>query len=346
MRNADGSVLPGFLRTYGQSQSTWHESEYNNVTIKTGTVVAAYSPSDEKNASGVVWEYDVEVFAADGTQLATPVTYKNCHMQSGFGGTADKFLWVPRLRGEIETGPDGKPVQAPKHPGSKVLIQCIRGITHYAVIIGAIQPASAFVDPLPTTEPENFSDGPTLLWEYNGVHVDVMPDGSVTITRKGPTNDDGSLVNTNDEQAGANIVMDADGNITAQTGDGKNSIVIDGKDGKITATADQEMDLVSTNGTMNLTSQGAIKIKSSTDAVTITGQQGVTITDGIGKITLANGTIQLKGAADELIALVASLVQLLLTATATTPMGPAPLDPGTLAQLPQIYAKLLVLSGG
>lgn len=341
MINSDGAILPSFLRSTTTDNKPWRETQLTDYSIKTGVVVKAYAPSDDGNFSQSVWEYDVEVQTSRGAELMTPVVYKNCHMQSFFGGVADKFLWTPRL---VVRSADGSGSQQDQ-PGSTVLVQCLRGITNFGIIIGGMQPEEA------ATEPDEFGDGngntqPTLLWEYNGVHIDINKDGELTLIRKGPTKNDGTLVTDNDEKAGATVIVDKDGNITAQTGDGKNSIVIDSADGKITATADQELDLVSTNGTMNLTSQGAMQIKSSTDAVTITGQQGVTITDGIGKITLANGTIQLKGAADELIALVASLVQLLLTATATTPMGPAPLDPGTLAQLPQIYAKLLVLSGG
>jgi len=200
-------------------------------------------------------------------------------------------------------------------------------------------------------EPDEFGDGnggmnPTLLWEYNGVHIDIDKDGTLTLIRKGPTKNDGTLVNDNDDQAGATIILDKDGNITAQTGDGKNSIVIDGKDGKITATADQEMDLVSTNGTIKLTSSGAFEIESSTDAVKVTGKQGITLTDGIGTFKMAEGQFQFKGVADEFLALMGTFVQTMMSATVLDPVsGPVPFGPSVIIQLTELLVKLQLLTG-
>jgi hypothetical protein len=246
------------MKIKAPSRDGFMRQSFSDTSMKVGTIIAAYSPSDKGNFSQSVWEYDVAAMTSRGMESATTTIYRNCHMQSYFGGIADKCLWTPNVQVN-EKDASGNPTAKITSPGTTVLIECVQGITFYGVIVGAVQPEGA------GPETEDFGDGsggmvPTYAWQYNGVRVDINKDGEVTITRKGPTKPDGSFVNgpsstppadgftttnttSNDSAANASIFFDKDGNVTAQTGDGKNIITLDVKNGKISITADKEIDI-------------------------------------------------------------------------------------------------------
>lgn len=333
-----GAVLPSFLRPRPMAARSFSEQSFADTSLKVGTVVAAHSPKSAENFSQSVWEYDVEVMTSHGVEVPTKTLYRNCHLESKFGGISDKYLWTPYVQ-TYKKDAQGNDTSTIDKPGSVVILECVQGITLYATILGGAQPDGA------GAESDSLGDGPTLAWQYNGIRVDINPDGELTLQRRGATRSDGTYVNAqssnppqlafdtlnttdNDSGCNASVTFTKDGGIGVQTGDGKNSISFDAGGGKITVTADQGVEVV--------VNQGGIKMSCGAG-------QAVQISDGVGSLNMSNGTFSFKGASAELVAQITAIVQALLSTTVMTAIGPQPLSPPTITNLTQTLVNLQTL---
>src|SRR4051812_32448928 len=99
--------------------------------IAVGVVTGVIWPDDPKSVNKKFPEYRVLVSRSDNNAGGT-FEYPNCLVASKFGGIADVEVWTPR--GDPQSGLKGK-----AGLGSKVLVACLDGSRHTAVIIGGLR---------------------------------------------------------------------------------------------------------------------------------------------------------------------------------------------------------------
>lgn len=224
-------VLPSVFRVQRANPHRSHASRVNNDgRLRFGVVVAAYDPQDDQNFSKKVYEYDVEVLVSNGQTIATSVVYPRCRLDTRFGGLADKCVWAPRVQVKNKDG-------SIKEPGSQVLLECVNGLTRQAVIIGGMEPTD--ID----EQSQDFKKGPRFQWQYNGVDILINKDGEVTLTRLGPTTNEGKPKDDNDKKVKASLQLDKDGQVIVKTGDDKQVITMSLDDGKIVIDADKGVEI-------------------------------------------------------------------------------------------------------
>jgi phage gp45-like len=162
-------------------------------------------------------------------------------MDSFGGGNADTF----RARYRPDKSVLNQKSQKDYGPGrgSKVLLLCINGENHNAVIIGGISDQAS-----PDDSEEN---GHCLHFNFNGVDVNINNDGELLIEYQGATKNDGELRDDVDEKAvGTSIHIKKNGNVeiadSVQDGDNvvaKNFIVLDHENSKLDITAAQTVNV-------------------------------------------------------------------------------------------------------
>lgn len=241
------TVTPSFLRpSYSNSRASVLTRYNNDYVLRVGTVVAAYAPKDDGNYNKSVYEYDVEVSAADGGQEPTPVMYLRCRLQTGFGGLADRFLWSPRVA--VRDKDTGNLTE----PGSRVLLACINGVSRQAHIIGAVDPEGS------PEQDAAFAKGPRLSWEYNGIAALIDKDGALSVSRRGPTDSKGKV--SNSTGAGAKVTFGKDGEIVISTGDGKEVLTFDEQGGTVKLNANSGAKIEVAGGQLDVQASLGVKL--------------------------------------------------------------------------------------
>jgi phage gp45-like len=181
---SNGTVLPsGMLSATSYDMKDAHKKTFENYSVKTGIVVNTYLPSNSGNISKKVLEYDVLAFEQDGNKGSTIIKYRNCTVMSAFGSIADFF--EANIR-QMQTQGVSNTVPAPSgQNGSIVLILCVNGLSDKAVIIGCLSHPD---------RPTQLTDIlPHLVFEYNGVNMEIKEDGSLTLTVNSATDNDGDV---------------------------------------------------------------------------------------------------------------------------------------------------------
>lgn len=214
---------------------------FGNVRLRVGEVQAIYWPTDDKNISKTFVEYDVFVqHRSSGT--AASKMYNHCIALDRFGGLADTGTSTYRpdpAAARKNTKREPVPGQ-----GSKVLLLCINGENHNAVIIGGIRDMNADKDVKEA--------GHHLHWRFNGIDLSISKDGELVLEYQGAQKADGSLEDSVDQAAtGTTITISKNGNVeiadAVQDGDdvvAKNIILLDHENNKVQVTADSEVDVI------------------------------------------------------------------------------------------------------
>ena len=198
----NGAVLPsGLLGQNEQAMLGGFNKSYRNTSLRMGIVVRGYAISDDKNLTKLTNEYDVLVFEQNEDRGSSIMTYKNC-IAAEWGGSIPDFL-EKTLRIREGAVPVNGFINTSGQNGSIVLIQCLDGMTDKAIIVGAITH--------PDRETTLVDTQPYLQGEYNGVNVLIDNDGSVTLTFKGATDNDGEQVD--DSQGNTTVSIEKDGSV-------------------------------------------------------------------------------------------------------------------------------------
>jgi hypothetical protein len=157
---------------------------YNNTALRFGVIKNIYPVNDPKNVSNLSTEYDVDVIEQDMNRGIAPVTYKNCLTVDGLGSIADFFEKNSRVQTQ------SKNLQLPLtagQNGATVLVLCLDATTGKGIILGGLNHPD---------RPTNLTSAePQLYGEYNGVAVQINPDGSTSLTFNGATDNDGEVIN-------------------------------------------------------------------------------------------------------------------------------------------------------
>lgn len=268
------------LEEGGENDNGAFDHKFNNVSLKTGAIIAMYDVGSEDNKTNLGPEYDVMVIEQRQDQGQAGVIYKNVLAPDAFGSIADFLEYRRRVPDQVKEYRDT--LDPDSMNGAFVMLLCIDGQSENAIIIGGIRNPN---------RPDILTDanGRHLEWEFNGVNFVIKDDGSVRIEYKSATDNDGKY---EDEAAGGSYLeIDKSGKITITDGN-KESIVID-KDGKtIALTAESDIS-ATTDANANITAQQSINLTATADLIA-NAQGKAAITSGSQIDVEAASQVQIK----------------------------------------------------
>jgi hypothetical protein len=264
----NGAVLPSGLLSGTSDLLSGFNKTYKNTSLRMGIVVRGYEISNPKNLSKLSIEYDVQTFEQNEDIGSTIITYKNCLGIDGLGSIADYF--EKNFRIKEKSNNLNTVINTTGQDGSVVLLLCIDGVSEKAIIIGGLTHPN---------RPTNLtSTAPQLYGEYNGVQVQVNPDGSTSLTFKGATDNNGNVINPNGTTV---FQIQSDGSYEFTN----SSVAIQGsKNGQLSINCTGAANIVA-QGDVTVSSQGAANIKAQGD-VTVSSQ-GAANVKANGKVSLA-----------------------------------------------------------
>lgn len=242
----DGSVVPSFL---GVSNTTSPDLDTTtNPFMREGEVVEIVYPDDKRSRTKKVLEYIVEVQHTDrGTSTAK---LYNCVLANPLAGLADRIHFTLRTRKPQQKGKgksDGK-----YEFGSKVLIVCINGHQHDAVIISGLH------DDKNQKYRNAKSKGHHFEAEFNGMLFEINKDGELTITYNGKNESNGKMSKSVDKNAtGTTVKIQKNGSIRLATKD--QNIVIDHQMKKLQINANTMLE-INSKGPTKINSVGPIAL--------------------------------------------------------------------------------------
>jgi hypothetical protein len=249
----DGGVIPSYLGL--QSSAGASTAMMNDTVLRFGEVKKIVWPNDPKSYSKRSVEYEIQIQHRDGNNAPNTATFRGCTTSTLFGGVADRFEAI--LRADPNTN---KPLGI----GAKVLVLCLGGNQHRAIILGGIKdPQDKDID--------NSDLGHNLFFEFNGLRFVVDKEGQGTVMFRGATKVDGTLSDDADAKAeGTNVSFTREGNVTIATPDDAQYIRVNHHDRKIEVLADDDHHLTSNNtitidaqGDVGVTTQAGVNIQAS-----------------------------------------------------------------------------------
>jgi hypothetical protein len=247
-----GAYLPSYVSSSSNTQTKGRQRhlDFNDLQIRVGQVIAAYSATNENNRNKKYIEYDVEVIHSVQDGGLTKIVYSRCQVVSLFGGITDYMRWT--LRVSEESGESDLPIS------SQVLIACVNGQTRYAYVIGGIPNTNSAIQ-------ETFEDNHHFKLQFNGAGFRITDDGSIIMYRRGATDADGTI--TNGSRGDASVLLDAEGNINLGYFDSQTLSMFN------ISKANDNISMVggnsisaSTNGNVNVSTSGGIKVNGATEA--------------------------------------------------------------------------------
>lgn len=256
----NGTVLPsGLVGIDSQAMMGGFNKNYRNTALRMGIVVSVYLASDARNLTKLTTEYDVLVFEQMENRGSTIVTYRNCIATESLGSIPDFLEKTLRVRQGQPSGNNGA-INTVGQNGSVVLIQCLDGMSDKAIIVGSVTH--------PNRNTTLTNTGPYLQGEYNGVNLVIDTDGSVTLTFKGATDNDGKQVDSSQGNTVAKI--EADGSVEVNNA---GVILRLDKNGAVSLTA---------KDTLNLDITGNVTVKTDGDlTATVSGDCNANISGNL-----------------------------------------------------------------
>jgi hypothetical protein len=263
-------IVPSFMQdSIGTSPTiSGFDLRFMENHLRIGQIMEVYAPSHARNLSKRVYEYEVLLYVYNENRSFT--TKKVTAVVSDtFGAIADSFSYTPRKNTANNVS------ALPTSKGSLVLVLCVNSDMQQSVIVGGY--------PNNNLPPVSEDLGHHLSFEFNGVRFNIDRDGQVVIQRRGPTNDDGTVVSGQEEYGGATVLMTTDGNISIQSGNGNHV----------------KVDLDATNGSLNLSCTEGVVINSGQYSMVQGENLATAITSlmtAIATATTALGTAPMTGA--------------------------------------------------
>lgn len=184
-----------------------------------GEVKNIVYPNDANSRTKLFIEYDVWV-QVRSNDISEGQLFYNCVQANALAGLSDKSYYV--LRANPKAGEDGEEETS----GSKVLILNLNGESYYPIIISGV------MDPEDDSQKDVPHDELALYWNYNGIKAEINNDGELVVSYNGATKEDGST-EAEDSAVGTYYTFDKDGNFTISDEDGKNSFILNNKDGEL-----------------------------------------------------------------------------------------------------------------
>jgi hypothetical protein len=217
----DRPVVPSYLQSaMGVPDSTSNTIlNYSEVSLRTGIIEEVLPPNHPRNRSKRYTEYNVGISYVRGASNVTYKRYYSCVQMDTFGSLADTFQATLRK--------STKPIaQLQEVKGARVLVLCINDDTAHGIIVGGT--------PNSTIPPTKEDLGHHLKFEFNGVLIEINKDGEASIAAKGPTDENGDVLQDYDPDAATSIKMLQNGNVEIRSGYSEAaSVVLDAANGAI-----------------------------------------------------------------------------------------------------------------
>ena len=243
----NGTILPaGLLAVDTQSIAAGFNKTYANHSLKAGFITKVYPVDSEDNVNKLSTEYDVVVIEQEDNRCMTPILYKRCLSVDSLGSIADYF--EVKRRGQKRQKNNNKR-DLNEQDGAIVLLLCLNGNADSAVILGGLNH--------PDRKTKIKGEGQQLFGAFNGVEVQVLPDGSCRLVFNGATDNDGKPIDSS--QGVTSLDIEKDGSFQV-----KNKGVTQRmqKDGEYSVSAEK-------NGTLN--AKEKINLKAGSDITTESG---------------------------------------------------------------------------
>ncbi len=312
-----GFNIPSWMQSEGSNNENFNNFVNKNFALKSGQILNIKYPEETQqvtNTNGFTpILYDVIVNeVTDSGRIQT--IYYNCQIMDGFGGIADYCEYTLRPNTQLQPSDNGNPstsgsdlistvvddrkdMDFTKLQGAQVLLLCLDGTPQHAYIIGGVKNYQSTLNDSGNDSPDaqgakflnpyaapTKNDGYYLKWSFNGMYFFVNKDGEMLIQRYGPTNSDGSSVQTDDNGKGVSLQFDKNGNINIgnkiKDGTAANTVVLN-IDGSIVVNTDVSGDnnLLTINKDCSLT-------------IAVKGGKTITIEnkDDDAKMTLGSGS--------------------------------------------------------
>jgi hypothetical protein len=246
----NGTVLPhGLLGVdVGAAMGAFNKA-YKNTQFRMGIVIKSYAYDDPDNFSGLTTEYDVVVLEQNENVSYTNITYRNCLASEGMGSIADYF--EKNLRVQTQNNNAQGAVNTTNQNGAIVTLLCLDGFREKAIIVGGLTH--------PDRQTELASSAPQLYGEYNGVAVQINPDGSTSLTFNGATDNNGDLVTPG--QGPTTVAIATDGSFSVQ----HSAVTVQ----------------LEKNGVVNITATGNINVNTPANANVTAANVNITASDKI-----------------------------------------------------------------
>lgn len=242
----NGTVLPhGLLSVETQAMMAGFNKTYRNYSLKAGFITAVYPKDSDKNIGKFVTEYDVLVIEQEDNTGMAPILYRRCVAIDGIGGIADYF---EAQRRPVKKQRNNKKRDLKDQNGTLVLLLCLNGNGNSGVIIGGL------------THPDRGTkikgEGPQLYGSYNGIDIQILPDGSAQIKFRGATDNDGAPIDKT--QGTTSIDIEKDGTFQIKHQGVTQRLQ---KDGNASLTAEKNISM-GAKGNIAATSEGDINLES------------------------------------------------------------------------------------
>lgn len=207
-------VSPTLLEEQGDNSQGIFDHTFNNVSLKSGAVLAVYEVDDDKNVTKLGPEYDVMVIEQRQDQGQAGTIYKNCLATDAFGSIADFLEFKRRVPTQAQKYKDN--LDPDQMNGAFVLLLCLDGQSEKGIILGGLRNPKR-------KDILNKASETHLEFEFNGVNIVIDKEGTFKLEYKSKTDNDGKY---SDEAAGGSfIAIKKDGTIEIKDGN-KESIVI------------------------------------------------------------------------------------------------------------------------
>lgn len=256
-------LLPHYLQgTTSQSREA-DAPMFADYGMRVGEIVEVIHIDDDRNTteSPVQTQYRVRAQRREGKDKSVTQDYL-CIVADLFGGIGDQFRATRRKA----TRTDKSTITN----GSRVLIQCLNAHTGSAVIIGGLKHRKATQDP-------GSDAGDNLVFEFNGVHIEINNDGELSLVTPGPTDTDGQPRSDRDPaNKGTTITLKKNG-----------SVRVENKSGEV-------IEIDTPNRHINMTSKN--ESTSTEESWVLTTGKNFTVDAGQDARIGAGGTLKLGGA--------------------------------------------------
>lgn len=247
MELSDGTIIPSYLGAGSPGAEMAFRS--TGAKICFGEVKEIIYPKSKKSVSKKFIEYRVIIQDVDHMGRPYTTEFGNCYTSSFFGGVADKCRFTFRKQDKANSSGLGE--------GSKVVLVCLNGNSNNAIIIAGLRDGQN-----DKKEDPDENEGHHLRWEFNGLLGVIDKDGQFIIHRRGPTDAKGEVLKDYEDNGGAFIQLNQNGDVDlVDGGDGNNTFKLDHKNDTIDATA--------ATGTANVTAKKDVTITSKDEKVSM-----------------------------------------------------------------------------
>lgn len=247
-------VPPTLLEEQGEESQGIFGHTFNNVSLKSGAILAMYEVDDDKNITKLGPEYDVVVIEQRQDQGQASTIYKNCLATDAFGSIADFLEFrrrVPEKAKEYKQSLDPDEMN-----GAFVLLLCLDGQSEKGIILGGLRNPQR-------KEVLNKESGQHLEFEFNGVNITIDKEGTFKLEYKSSSNNKGEY--SDEEAGGSYFAIKKDGTVEIKDGN-KEAIVIDKTGKKIDLTAEADISNT-TDANFNVTAKKSVNVTATMDLI-------------------------------------------------------------------------------